>query len=105
MIELKKPVHPVLELVDMWMKLYTGHTMSHGPIDVIDRYDRPLLMLHSKADIYSRKETAEMLYDKCASKLKHIVWFDDAAHSQIRYMHTDTYDAAIVEFIKEIENI
>lgn len=102
MIELKKPVHPVLELVDMWMRLYTGHTMKNGPIDVIDRYRGPLLMLHSNADLYSKMDTAEELYEKCASNNKHLVRFDDAKHSHIRHMHREAYDRAVTDFLQTL---
>ena len=53
LIERKKPVFPILQCIDFWMKRYTGHSMSKGPVDVIGKLDKPILMLQSKEDRYS----------------------------------------------------
>ena len=53
MIEKRTPVFPTFTFVDMWMKHYTGHSMKYGPINVISGVRTPLLMLHSKEDLYS----------------------------------------------------
>lgn len=102
MIELKKPVNPFLNLVDMWMKFYTGHTMKFGPVDVIDRMNKPLLMLHSKEDLYSLPSEAQKLYEKSASVRKELVWFEKGAHSQLRNADKERYDGAIREFLDRI---
>lgn len=98
MIELKKPLAG-LPFIEGWMKLLTGHSMKYGPIDVIDRMDRSLLMLHGKADLYSLPEEAEKLFAKCPSAQKRIVWFDGGIHSMLRYANPEKYDAAIKEFL------
>lgn len=103
MIELKKPLHPGLETIDAWMKVHTGHSMRKGPIHVIDQLKTPLLMLHSKEDLYSRPSEAQRLYDKCGSQRKTLHWFPTGKHSQLRYTHTAEYDAAIQRFLDEIE--
>ena len=100
MIELKRPVHPCIDLVDMWMRVYTGHTMRKGPADIIQDYDKPILMLHSLEDAYSLPEAAQQLYDQCSSP-KRLVWFEKGAHSQIRVNNTDRYDNAIKAFLAE----
>ena len=100
MIELKRPVHPCIELVDMWMRFYTGHSMKIGPADIIQNCDRPILMLHSLEDAYSLPSSAQELYDKCGST-KRLVWFAKGAHSQIRVNNTEQYDRAIGEFLEE----
>lgn len=100
MIELKRPVHPCIDLVDMWMRVYTGHTMKKGPADIIGNCDKPILMLHSLEDAYSLPSAAQMLYDHCNSK-KQLVWFSKGAHSQIRVNNTEQYDQAIEAFLKD----
>ena len=99
MIELKKPIFPCLQLVDMWMRVYTGHSMSHGPIDVIENYKKPLLMLHSKEDAYSLPTMAQVLYDKCGAEKKELIWFEKGAHSRLRITDPDRYDGAIAAFL------
>lgn len=98
--EKKKPVF-VHKLVNLWMKKYTGHTMYYGPIDVIDKLDKPLLMLHSKKDLYSRPEKAKELFEKAGVSDKKIVWFDEGKHSFLRITDTERYDNSIIEFLSE----
>lgn len=101
MIELNKPVNPCIHFVDMWIKLITGHSMKVGPINVIDKMKKPLLLLHSKEDKYSLPHMAQELFDKCASEKKQIVFFDHGAHSMLRITDTEKYDSSITAFIHE----
>ncbi|MBR2336614.1 MAG: alpha/beta hydrolase [Clostridia bacterium] len=101
LIERKKPVFIFFDLVDMWMKKYTGHSMKKGPIDVIDKLNKPLLMLHSKEDKYSTPENAQRLFDKAGTPNKRLVWFEKGRHSMIRITDTQGYDQAIESFLKE----
>ena len=100
MIELKRPVHPCIDLVDMWMHYYTGHSMKIGPADFITYCKKPILMLHSREDAYSLPAAAQKLYDQCHC-VKKLVWFDKGAHSQIRVNNTEAYDRAISDFLTE----
>ncbi len=100
MIELKKPMFG-LHFINAWMKVLTGHSMKYGPIDVIGKLDRPILMLHGRKDLYSLPSEAERLYDKCGSEVKKIVWFDEGTHSRLRYLDPEKYDAAIKDFLTE----
>ena len=102
LIERKKPVFIMLDLIDAWMKHYTGHTMKVGPINFIDKLNVPLLMLHSKEDKYSTPEYAQKLYDKAGSKLKRLVWFEHGRHSMLRITNTELYDTSITEFLADI---
>lgn len=102
MIELKKPVFPCLDMVHMWMRLFTGHCMKRGPLDVIQKLDLPILMLHGREDAYSLPNRAEELYALCASKNKKLVWFPKGGHSQLRYTDTAAYDSAVSDFIARI---
>ena len=99
MIDLKKPTWPCLDLVNMWMKHYTGHDMHFGPIDVIGGYKKPILMLHSKEDVFSLPATASELYEKCGSDNKELVWFEHGEHSKLRLVDSELYDNSIKSFI------
>ncbi len=100
MIELKKPMFG-LPFIDAWMILLTGHSMKKGPIDVIDRLDRPILMICGREDHYSTPEYSEKMFDKCGSQVKQIVWFDHGAHSKLRYTDPEKYDGAIKAFLAQ----
>ena len=100
MIELKRPVRPCIDLVDMWMRYYTGHSMKKGPADIIMQCKVPILMLHSQEDAYSLPDAAQKLYDLCNCKKK-IVWFEKGAHSQLRVNNVEAYDRAIGDFLSE----
>ena len=102
LIERRKPTFIVLDLIDAWMKHYTGYSMKYGPIDIIDNVRVPLLMLHSKEDIYSTPEFAQKLYDKSGSTNKRLVWFEHGRHSMLRITDTELYDASISKFLKDI---
>ncbi len=104
LIERKKPTFIMTDLINAWMKRYTGHSMKFGPIDVIQKLDRPLLMLHSKEDLYSVEEYAQKLYDKAGCENKKIVWFDHGRHSMLRITDTERYDSAITDFLRELSN-
>lgn len=99
--ERKRNFWPVLYAINMWNKRYTGHSFMRGPIHVIDRMEKPLLMLHSKEDPYSVPKNAQKLYDLCPSKQKKLVWFDHGGHSMLRITDTVKYDASIQEFLNE----
>lgn len=102
LIERKKPVFIIYDLINAWMKHYTGHTMNRGPIDVIDKLDKPILMLHSKEDLYSTPEFAQKLYEKAGSKDKKLVWFEHGRHSMLRITDTERYDESIKQFLANI---
>ena len=91
---------PVSNMVDWWMRLFTGHSMRKGPIDCIDRYHKPLLMLHSLEDTYSVPKYAEELYGKASASDKRLVWFAHGQHSMLRYTDKEKYDATIKEYLK-----
>lgn len=105
LIERKKPVFLIYDLVNARMKHYTGHTMDKGPIDVIDRLSVPLLMLHSKEDLYSTPEYAKKLYDLAGTTNKELVWFEHGRHSMLRITDTSLYDSSIESFIAKLSTI
>lgn len=92
----------LVHMIDVWKKKFTGHSMKKGPIDVISRLDKPLLMLHSREDAYSKPYYAQRLYDLAASKHKRLVWFDHGRHSMLRITDTNKYDSQIAAFLVEL---
>ena len=92
----------MIDLIDKWMIKYTGHTMKKGPIDVIDKLNVPLLMLHSKEDKYSKPDFAQKLYDKAGCEHKELVWFEHGRHSMLRATDMALYDSSIKNFINFI---
>lgn len=103
MIELKKPLFPGLPMINMMMKLHTGHTMKDGPISRIEDLKTPILMIHGEQDPYSLKEKAVELYEKCGSENKTIVWFETGTHSMLRHTNSEKYDTAIISFLNMVD--
>lgn len=102
LIERKKPVLFLFGLIDGWMKHYTGHSMKFGPIDVIEKVNCPLLMLHSKEDIYSTPKYAQKLFDLAGASHKELVWFEKGRHSMLRITDTELYDSSISHFLDDV---
>ena len=102
MIEQKRPVFITLGLIDRWMIHYTGHSMKYGPLDIIAGIETPLLMLHSREDLYSTPEYAQKLYDASGAVTKKLVWFEHGRHSMLRPTDTELYDRSIAQFLSEI---
>ena len=102
MIERKKPVKFTYELIDYRMMKLTGHSMSIGPIDFIDRLQKPLLMLQGTADRYSTAENAVKLFEKAGTEKKKLVYIEGGEHSMLRFADTELYDSSIREFLADI---
>lgn len=102
MIDFKKPTFPFMAFINMWMKLCTGYSMKKGPINTIEHYKKPLLMIHSRADKFSLPTTAVTLYEKAGSADKRICWFETGDHSKLRIEDTERYDGAIKDFLADI---
>ena len=92
-----------LPIIDAVMKLHTGYSMMYGPIHVIGGLKKPLLMLHSKEDVYSLPKTAQELYDTCGTEQKSLVWFEKGAHSRLRITDTEKYDSSIRAFLNSLQ--
>lgn len=102
LIEKKRPVRFLMDLIDRQIKKNTGYSMKYGPIDVIEKLDVPLLMLHGKKDIYSTPEYAQKLFNLAGSEKKRLSWFDEGTHSMLRVTDPKAYDAEIEKFLCEI---
>jgi esterase/lipase len=81
---------------------FTGHSMKHGPLDIISDIHVPLLMLHSREDLYSTPEFAQKLYDASGAENKTLVWFEHGRHSMLRVTDTELYDSSIDEFLSKL---
>lgn len=97
---LKKPVY-IHKQINRYMIKYTGHSMMVGPINYIEKLDRPLLMLHSREDHSSKPEYVQKLFDLAGTKDKEIVWFEHGRHSFMRITDTPSYDEAIAKFLEK----
>ncbi len=100
LIERKKDFFLLLQCVDFWMKHYTGHSMKKGPVDVIHKLNKPLLMLQSVEDRYSTVENAKKMFAMCTVDEKQLVLFAEGDHSMLRITDTEKYDTSIKEFLK-----
>ncbi|MBP5230987.1 MAG: hypothetical protein ILO68_04585 [Clostridia bacterium] len=101
LIERNKPVF-TLWFIDFWMKRLTGHSMRKGPADFMPRLDKPLLLIHSRADKYSIPKRTEAMFETCPSENKKLVWFDGSEHSMIRYDHTADFDREVLSFARQV---
>lgn len=102
LIERKKLLFPVMQCIDFWSKKYTGHSMKKGPIDVIHKMDKPILMIQSKMDKYSTAENAKKMFDICPSKEKKLVLYERGDHSMLRITDTEKYDTEISMFLNRL---
>lgn len=99
LIERKRLMFPVLQLIMLYFRLHTGHSMRVGPANYITKMYKPLLMLHSKKDKYSTFDNAVKMFENCPSKNKMLVSYEEGDHSMLRITDTEKYDSAITEFI------
>lgn len=102
LIEKKKPLFPFTQEVTMMITLVSGRSpKKHGPINYVDKVDKPILFIYSKEDSYSVPKYAQILYDKCSSPYKHLEWFDHGEHSHVRINAPEKYDETIIKYAKE----
>ena len=100
MIDSGRPTFPALQVLMVWIRLFCGGSAAFdGPFRDIVKMRRPLLMLHSREDIFSVPEKAQELYDLCPSENKRMVWFDRGRHSRVRLNNPEAYDAAVIDFV------
>lgn len=102
LIERKKLLFPVMQCIDYWSRKYTGHSMKTGPIDVISRMDKPILMIQSKMDKYSTPANAEKMFALCPSKEKKLVMYEKGDHSMLRITDTELYDREITLYLERL---
>ena len=94
----------IMGMFFLWF--HTGVDVFHdGPEKRLPLVKKPVLMLHSREDIYSLPEIAEKLYASATAEKKEMVWFDTGFHSMIRSWtpeNREKYDRVIAEFLNEI---
>lgn len=96
------PMPKVLSFfVMLSMYFHTGkNPLILTPKKCIKKLNKPILMLHSKQDVFSLPVYAQEMYDMCNAP-KRLVWFDKGAHSHIRINNQEKYDAEIIKFLKD----
>ena len=95
--------YPLLQqCIDFWMKHYTHHSMMTGPIDVIDKLHKPLLMIQGVEDLASPAENGVKLFRKCSSEHKRFALMPKGAHSMLRYTDAEKYDTTIKDFLSSL---
>lgn len=98
----KRPLFPVLDTVMLLINKHTNtNVYKDKPISVIGkiRKEHRVLFLYGENDIFSIPEKSRILFGKCASEDKKLVWFKKGGHSHLRINNTEQYDNAIVEFL------
>lgn len=105
LIERKKPIFPFSQEV-MWMMTMVAHKnpKKHSPINLIHKMKKPMLFIYSKEDTYSLPELGKVLYEKCGSEKKRIVFFEHGVHSHVRINAPRMYDQTIKEFVEDYIN-
>ena len=101
MMDLKRPVFPVLQLAMMHIYRNTGtNVYKHKPITAIKkiRPDSRVLFLYGEKDIFSIPEKSRQLFAACVAEDKKLVWFDKGGHSHLRINNREKYDQAIIDF-------
>ncbi len=102
MKDIKKPPYPLANYVMLRLKKITKvNPQKYGPINAVKILDKPLLMIHSKEDIYSLPKCAQEIYDNSNKELTKLVWFDKGRHSHVRINNELKYDNTIKEFVGE----
>ena len=103
MIEDGHPLFPLAAGTEFLMWAISGaNVVTDGPVKRMPLMRKPILFLHSKMDVFSKPEKAEVLYNLCPSDKKEIVWFNKGIHSRIRINNTEKYDKEIVDFLNNI---
>ena len=99
-----RPIFPFIYGLMAWIHLCCGGSaMFDGPFRRMPKMQLPILMLHSREDLFSAPALAQNMYDSCPSGHKRLVWFDKGGHSRIRVNNPETYDEAIRTFMTDLE--
>ena len=92
---------PVFYEIWMWFRLKTGCSINDSnPEKYMPQFDLPVLFIWGTHDIYCLPEKSEILFGKCGSKDKQLIWFDGAEHSRVRLFDESRYDNNVRDFLK-----
>ena len=101
MIVDKRPLFPVLDMVMWRIKKNTGvNVLKQSPITSIPNMNKRVLFLFGEQDVYSVPQKSKLLFEKCASNDKRIVWFEKGGHSHLRINNKEKYDGEVVKFLR-----
>lgn len=101
MTDINRPWFPVLDEVMMNIKKYGGGDVYKGaPIRHIGKVKQNVLMLFGKQDKFSVPKKSQILFNKCGSTNKKLVWFEKGGHSHLRINNEQEYDKAIIDYVE-----
>jgi esterase/lipase len=63
---------------------------------------KPILFIHSKVDVFSLPDKAQLLYEMCPSERKKFVFFDKGRHSFVRINNPEKYDETVIGFLNTL---
>ena len=96
----KKPVYPVLwEIMHQIKKNNHIDPYKACPFAFMDKIHVPTLFLSGAKDIFAIPSEAKLMYEKCASKDKKLVYIENGRHSHLRYDNKKDYDDAVKTFL------
>ncbi|MDD6301784.1 MAG: alpha/beta hydrolase [Bacillales bacterium] len=99
-----RPIFPVYYEVMLMQKFKAKTHPWIGPIHKVKDIKIPILFIYTKQDQFSLPKKAVILFNKCGSSNKKLVWFDKGAHSHVRINDEEKYDAEIASFLEENKN-
>ncbi len=100
LIQKKKPVWPLVDLIMLRVKRKTGvDYKTVSPIKFAESYDRHILYIFGEKDQFSLPKMSKKLFEATKSDTKKIVWLPRGTHSHLRVNNEKEYDNAIKEYI------
>lgn len=101
MTDINRPWFPVLDEVMLNIKKYgDGDVYKAAPIHHIGKIKQNVLMIFGEQDKFSVPKKSRILFDKCGSPTKRIVWFAKGGHSHLRINNEKEYDKAIIDYVE-----
>lgn len=102
MIALKKPTKPYLDICFAFYKMFSKiDAKKEGPITLIDKINTDIVIISGLKDQYVSKEDTLLLYEKCSSTNKEVVFLPEGGHSHLRINQPEEFDNIIVSFINK----
>jgi esterase/lipase len=96
--------HPSFPVTDLVMLQILKHTKENvykdKPINHIHKVKQKMLFICGEMDLFSKPEKSQLLFDKCGSDDKELIWLEDGAHSHLRINNKEKYDNSVKDFLK-----
>ena len=105
--KLKMPdfiITAVMFFAQLLIRLIFGYDIKR--IDIsgrIHRMENPVLFMNCRDDDYINPDMTNELFDKCGSKVKEVIWFDEGGHGGAFPKNRDDYITGVKEFLSKIE--